>query len=111
MAYNRNHFLVGNEASKPFGIGIGVRQDNRDAIFPADALGTREEFLQEGFLGAHFHLNVAIAQAWSTATFAEEAETSHCLLGISLSFKLDVAIHGLRTGPIHDHVNRSAFLR
>lgn len=108
MADNPHHLLLGNEAREPRGIRIGVCQNSRISILPVDALGTREELLQEGFLTAHFHISMAITQARRTAVSADATETTHCFLSIGLGLEFGVALHGLRTGPIHDYVDRCA---
>jgi hypothetical protein len=110
MTHSSNDLLAGKETSKSRGIWISVCHDNRNSVFPDDALGTREEILQKGILAASFHIYMAIAQAWRTTSLIDAVDAGNHLFGISSSIKFDIAVHRFGRRPFHDDVDRAAFL-
>lgn len=110
MTHSSNDLLAGKEASEARGIWIGVCHDNRNSVFPDNALGTWEEILQKGILAASLDVHMAIAQAWRTTSLIDAVDAGNHLFGIGRGIKFDIAVHRLGRRPFHDDVDGAAFL-
>lgn len=110
MAGHTEKLFVGqesNKASRPFFVFTLGNLDGTTA-HPLNALGPGEQSLQEVFLGADAHINIAIPHTGTLVSVMHSLDAVHGLLGIDRVGEFDIAIHGLASGPLHDDVDRPA---
>lgn len=99
--------FVGEESSESIWPTF-VRNYHRAASLPVDALGTGEQSLHEGRLGADGDIDVAVAHAGSLVGVVQILDAANGILGIGIGSKLHIALVGLARGTVHDDVDRPA---
>lgn len=111
MANAIDNFLTGEKARESSREGVVIGDSGRHSIFPDDALGTREEVLEQSVLVTELNVNRAITQTRSAASLINSVDASSCLLGISHRLELRIALHCLSSGTFHYDMDCTALLR
>lgn len=100
-------FFVGEEPSESIWPTF-IRNYHRTASLPVDALGTGEQSLHEGRLGADGDVDVASAHAGTLVGVVKSLDAANGILSIGIGSELYIALVGLARGTVHDDVDRPA---
>jgi hypothetical protein len=110
MTLHAANFFVGHNALVPSGVDIDIRHNPRgtaDVGVEVAALGAGEDFSHELGLAAQNDIH-------DTLTDLEQAvASSECVVPLFFSeldtLDLNIGVHGLASGALHDNVNGEAF--
>lgn len=111
MANGIDDFLAGKKAREPSRKGVIIGDGGWHSIFPDDALGTREQVLEQSVLVTEFNINRAITQTRRATSLINSVNASSCLLSIIRGLELRIAVHCLSGGTFHYDVDCAALLR
>lgn len=108
IANQLQQLLIRHKSLEPRIIRIRAVLDNRPPMTPLDILRLGEHLLEQLILRAQANIHHAVPESQLVA--AQEALVER-RLGVAVGEELDVAVHGLAVGAVHDDVDGHANLR